>query len=267
MKPFQGMDKTHAKGQQILSSMWVFVYNMDKRRFLQKCKVRLVVCGNQQAPEDLPTRATTLAGMAFRAHMAVTTKFDLETIQMDAVNAFVILRFGRGCVYEIAARIQPREERQGPSPKEPCVTLKGGIVVFFYVDGIVFCHRKGDEEKVQEVIKGLKTEYQMSALGELKGFLEIHVLQDRSQRLLRLSQEAYVEKIAKQYEIDLTGRFPNTSMAECELLPTTFPWSICPMLKFADKALPKAADASTMLYQKKMDSMLYAATTTRSDIA
>jgi hypothetical protein len=41
-----------------------------------------------------------------------------------------------------------------------------------------------DEEKVQEVIKELKTEYQMSVLGELKWFLGIHVLQDRSQRLL-----------------------------------------------------------------------------------
>jgi hypothetical protein len=106
---------------------------------------------------------------------------------MDAVNTFVTLRFGRGYVYEIAARVQPREERQSPSPKEPCVMLKGGIAVFFYVDGIIFCHRKRDEEKVQEVIKGLKTEYQMSALGELKWFLEIHVLQDRSQRLLWLS--------------------------------------------------------------------------------
>jgi Reverse transcriptase (RNA-dependent DNA polymerase) len=89
MKSFQEMDKQHAKGQQILSSMWVFVYTTDKHGFLQKCKARLVVCGNQQAPEDLPTRATTLAGMAFRTLMAVTAKFDLETTQMDAVNAFV----------------------------------------------------------------------------------------------------------------------------------------------------------------------------------
>src|SRR4029077_15455142 len=94
-----------------------------------------------------------------------------------------------------------------------------------------------------------------------------HVLRDRSQRLLWLSQEAYVEKIAKQYEIDLTSRFPDTPMTECELLPTTYPRSIRPMLKSADKALPKVADASTLLYQKKMGSMLYAATTTRPDIA
>jgi len=37
--------------------------------------------------------------------------------------------------------------------------LKGGIVVFFYVNDIVFCYRKIDEKKAQEVIKELNKEY------------------------------------------------------------------------------------------------------------
>ena len=69
--------------------MWVFVYKTDKHGFLQKCKARLVVCGNQQAPGDLPTRATTLASASFRTLMAITAKFGLETIQIDIVNVFV----------------------------------------------------------------------------------------------------------------------------------------------------------------------------------
>jgi hypothetical protein len=48
-----------------------------------------MVCGNQQKPGDLPTRATTLAATSFRTLMAVVAKFDLETIQLDAINAFV----------------------------------------------------------------------------------------------------------------------------------------------------------------------------------
>jgi len=89
MRSFQETEKKHAKGQQVLSSMWVFVYKMDKHGFLQKYKARLVVCGNQQAPEDLPTRATTLASTTFRTLIAITAKFDLKTTQIDAVNAFV----------------------------------------------------------------------------------------------------------------------------------------------------------------------------------
>jgi hypothetical protein len=69
--------------------MWIFVYKMDKHKFLQKCKACLIVYRNQQAPEDLSTRATTLANMAFWTLMAITIKFNLEMIQIDTVNAFV----------------------------------------------------------------------------------------------------------------------------------------------------------------------------------
>jgi len=46
--------------------------------------------------------------------------------------------------------------------------LKGGIVIFFYIDDIVFYYRKIDEKKAQEVIKELSKEYQINTLGELK---------------------------------------------------------------------------------------------------
>jgi hypothetical protein len=69
--------------------MWVFTYKTDKHGMLQNYKARLVVCGNQQESGDLPTRTTTLAATSFRTLMAITAKFDLETIQLDAVNAFV----------------------------------------------------------------------------------------------------------------------------------------------------------------------------------
>jgi hypothetical protein len=34
-----------------------------------------------------------------------------------------------------------------------------------------------------------------------------------------LSQEAFIEKIANQYSIDIEGRMPDTPMTEAELLP------------------------------------------------
>src|SRR5205809_1909871 len=89
LQSFYELDQKHAKNQQVLHCMWVFVYKTDKHEFLQKCKARLVVCGNQQTLEDLSTRATTLTSMTFQALMTITAKFDLETVQMDVVNAFV----------------------------------------------------------------------------------------------------------------------------------------------------------------------------------
>jgi hypothetical protein len=283
MKSFHETDKKYAKGQRILSSMWVFVYKTDKHGFLQKCKARLVVCGNQQPQSDLPTRATTLASMAFRTLMAVTAKFDLETIQMDAVNAFVhcdldevvymkmppgftkqgrVLRLQKA-LYGLRRSPLLWQKKFTSSlaelgfkevPQEPCVMLHGGVVVFFYIDDIVFCHRKKDEAKTKDLIKELQKEYEMNVLGELKWFLGIHVLRDRRQKKLWLSQAAYIEKIANQYQIDLTARLPDTPMAEAELLPSTQP-------------LQKVERALVLQYQRKMGSILYAAITTRPDVS
>ena len=88
-KSWSVVDKTEAKGHQILGCQWVFTYKTDKHNRLMKCKARLVVCGNQQKECDLPTRATTLATTSLRALLAIVAKFDLETVQLDAVNAFV----------------------------------------------------------------------------------------------------------------------------------------------------------------------------------
>ena len=82
------------------------------------------------------------------------------------------------------------------------------------------------------------------------------MLRNRSQRLLQLSQEAYIEKIANQYKIDLTGRLPDTPIAESELLTTAY------QLIRPISLLREAA--STMLYQKKIGLVLYAATVSDS---
>jgi hypothetical protein len=58
--------------------------------------------------------------------------------------------------------------------------LKGGIVVFFYVNDIVFCYQKTDKKKAQEAIKELSKEYQISTLSELKWFLGIYMLRNYS---------------------------------------------------------------------------------------
>ena len=69
----------------------MFKYKTDKYGHLQKCKARLVVCGNQQKRYKLPTRVTTLAITFLRVLLVFTAKFDIETIQFNTVNTFVHL--------------------------------------------------------------------------------------------------------------------------------------------------------------------------------
>ena len=48
-----------------------------------------MVYGNEQKHYDLPTRASTLAIASLRVTLAEVAKFDLETLEIDEVNAFV----------------------------------------------------------------------------------------------------------------------------------------------------------------------------------
>ena len=70
------------KKSQVLDCMWVYVYKFNKHGWLQKCKARLVVRGDQQLQSALgSTYASTLAGRSFRTLMAIAARFDLELIQ------------------------------------------------------------------------------------------------------------------------------------------------------------------------------------------
>jgi hypothetical protein len=229
--------------------MWVFKYKLDKHRNLQKCKARLVVCGNQQAAGDLLTRATTLASTTFCTLMAITARFDLETRQLDAINAFV------NCDLDevVYMRLLPGFKKPGkvlllrkalyklrrspllwqqkltnvfmnlgfkPVPQELCVAISGEAVVFYYVNDIVFAYKKQDKPLVDKAIKGLKKQFKMTDCGELKWFLGIYVLRDRQRRCLWFSQSSYIEKIADKSKIDFSSKPPNTLMHEAELLPS-----------------------------------------------
>jgi transposase InsO family protein len=278
MGSFQETSRKHTKGQPILGCMWVFIYKTDKHGFLQKCKARLVVWGHQQPPNDLPTRATTLASTAFRALMGITAKFDLETRQIDAVNAFVNCPLDEVVYMKMPPGFEKQKTvfrlkkalyglRRSPLlwqteltkgfremgfkeiPQEPCVMMKGGVIVFFYVDDIVFCYQKKDVGMANAAIESLQRRFSIVDLGELKWFLGIHILRDRTKKCLWLSQAAYIDKIASKYGVNLAEKPPLTPMAETELLPSDH----------------IASKASIRLYQQMTGSLLFAAITTRPD--
>lgn len=165
-----------AKGHQVLRCQWVSKYKTDKHGRLQKCKARLVVCGNQQKHHDLPTRATTLTMTSLRVLLAVAAKFDLETLQLDAVHAFVhanldktvfmrmppglgengkVLRLNRAfyglCQSPLLwqQKLTGEMKRLGSKeiPQEPCVVQRDGIICFFYVNDIVFAYKRTEKMK------------------------------------------------------------------------------------------------------------------------
>ena len=242
-----------------------------------------MVCGNQQKRHDLPTRATTLAITSLRVLLAVVAKFDLETLQLDAVNAFVhadldetvfmrmppgygeqgkVLKLNRA-LYGLRRspllwqqKLTDEMKKLGfkEIPQEPCVVQKNGIICFFYMDDIVFAFKKDQRDKVERTVAWLSKALTIERKEELKWFLGLHVIRDRSERALWLLQKAYIMKICNDFA-------PSTSTSR---LPST-PMEILELLAVPDNE--DITDASRTLYQQKVGSLLFAAIATRPDIA
>ena len=180
---------------------------MDKHQKITKCKAQIVVCGNQQQECDLPTRATTLATTSFRVLLAIAAKFDLETLQLDALNAFVhadidemvymrmppgygklntVVRLNKALyglrrspiLWQTKFTGVLRNMRFKEVPQESCVMKRGGIICFFHVDDIVFAYRKKDSEAVTEAVDEMQNHFRLNPIGELKWFLEMHIFRD-----------------------------------------------------------------------------------------
>ncbi|KAF7173426.1 hypothetical protein CNMCM6106_007498 [Aspergillus hiratsukae] len=277
MNSWTTVNRSEAKGDQVLDCMWVYVYKFDKHGRLMKCKARLVVRGDQQTKEKAEdTYAATLAARSFRTFMAIAARFDLELKQYDAVNAFVhaplnkkvFMRMPRG--YQQRGRILRLNKavyglRQSPVlwqrlftttlinigfkpiPHEPCCMTYDGILIFFYVDDIVLAYRKSQHSTAKSLIKQLKAQYNISGGEDLQWFLGIAIYRDRKQRKAWLSQASYIDKISRLADTTQPGETP---MIKAELLHKE-----------------RASGQTVRKYQRKIGSLLYAAVTTRIDIA
>jgi hypothetical protein len=266
-------------GHQILDCMWVYTYKVNERSQFLKCKARLVVRGDQQRHiSSQDTYAATLASRSFRMLMAIAAKHNLELKQYDVTNAFVHASIDR----EIYMKMPQGYQKKGTIlkvqkalyglkvspmlwqkeftttlqslgfiavPHEPCCMIKDSVIIFFYVDDIIFAYAKHKEKEAQQAVKLLQEKYTMTGGGDLQWFLGVEVLRRRDQGLIHLSQAAYVDKIHR-----LVNRHDirhDTPMSSIELKPSE----------------PLATLADINRYQRKIGSLLFAAVTTRPDIS
>jgi hypothetical protein len=266
-------------GQQILDCMWVYTYKLNKHHQFIKCKARLVVRGDQQRNiTSQDTYAATLASRSFRMLIAIAAKHDLELKQYDITNAFVHAPIDRevymrmplgyqkkGTILRVqkalyGLRISPLLwQKEFTStletlgfksvPHEPCCMIKDGIIIFFYVDDIIVTYSNKQTKEADSAIKLLQQKYTMTGGNDLQWFLGVEVIRQRDQHLIQLSQAAYVDKIHRL--ADSQDIRHDTPMSAIELKPRD------------DLAIPSDINK----YQRKIGSLLFAAVTTRPDIA
>ena len=94
------------------------------------------------------------------------------------------------------------------SGEEACLYKKfsGSSVTFLllYVDDILLVGN--DVPMLQETNRSLERCFQMKNLGEATFILGIKIYRDRSRRLIGLSQSAYLDKILKKFNMDLSKK-------------------------------------------------------------
>jgi len=266
--------------QTVLPLLWVFTYKFDTDGYLRKYKARICVRGDLQPQSNLhDTYAATLAAKTFRLLMAIIAYFDLETVQLDAVNAFAnshldelvytdypdgfeeygrVLRLLRALyglrrspvlwLRELSKTLQ--ECGFQTVGDEICLFTNGWMLIFFYVDDIVCCCRTEHRCRMNAIIEALCRRYEMHHMGELSWFLGIRVMRDRPNRKLWLCQDSYIDRIVKRYHLE-HRKTPHTPLPSEPLVP------------YESTATPQEIHA----FQQRVGSLNFATTVTRPDAA
>ena len=270
-------------GKRIIPLKWVFTYKLDEDGYLIKFKARICARGDLQAVTSEETRAATLATRIFRTMMALVAAFDLETDQLDAVNAFLNSPLNEeeyvymppgmstpGKVWRLykalyGFRISPRLWQKEFSrsltelglkavPDEPCLFLgPKQLMVFFYVDDIILIYPKHAREEATHLKQQLMQRYELRQMGAMAWFLGIRVIRDRPNRKLWLLQDSYISKIANRFH--LTHELPESRLFTPIALDGIQPYQ------------GQATHAKKYEYMQKVGSLLYATIVTRPDAA
>ena len=117
-----------------------------------------------------------------------------------------------------------------------------------FVDDTAIAGRLTDVLRAkQELMK----EFSMTDLGEIKRFLGMEIKRNREKRSIAVYQKAYVEGILRKYRMDQSNPMPTPIGTEYH----------------PHKRLENEEPADKQLYQSLVGSLIYAANTTRPDIA
>lgn len=92
----------------------------------------------------------------------------------------------------IAIKTQKRDEKDEfeRNIEEPYIIAKDRIISFFYVDDIAFVFKKDKANEVKKIVDSQSKPLIIKVIGELKRFLEFHVICNHTKASIWLSQKA-----------------------------------------------------------------------------
>jgi hypothetical protein len=122
------------------------------------------------------------------------------------------------------------------------------IIMFFYVNDIVFAYRTNRKRVAENYITRLKSMFEMRDMKSIKFFLKIRVIQTIDS--IYLMQDIYIDKLIKNYKININSKMSFISLSIEDI-----------------ESFDEDVDFNHMhKYRKKMRSICYSAVISRSDI-
>lgn len=272
-------------GHTVLSGKWVFKIKRGVDGNITRYKARWVVKGylQQYGIDYDQTFAAVIKPMAFRILFALAAMYDLDLEQMDVITAFL-----NGIIQErIYVHMPPGFTIPGmvcklkkalyglkQSPRLWYEKLSGflleklgltrlhadhgifatkegikGPIVSSFVDDLNIMAPKGSGQ-IKRVKDELTAAFKMVDMGPISYYLGLKVERDRERRLLKISQPAYIDKIAHKFGL-LTAKPSNTPMRENYLIPNE----------------GEASETDIKNYQAMVGSIMFAMIESRPDIA
>ena len=162
---------------------------------------------------------------------------------------------------------------------DPCLFYKYSrtnklILLFLFVDDMQVAFDKSDESEWEESHVLLKDRFNITNLGESKFMLGMRITRDRHARTIKLDQELYITKSLEKFGLSQCKTVPTPGVQTSSNAPTIMidksSMSASPLRDREGGELMLDASQQPIelkLYQEKVGTLLYAAISTRPDIA
>jgi hypothetical protein len=298
MKTWRLVDRSALpKDANIIPVKWVFKIKTDENGAVAKYKARITPKGFKQrhGVDYFEVYASTGKYKTLRVALSIAARKDLELRQLDVPQAFtqagldevVYMEMPEG--FEIPGKVclllkslyglkqSPRnwwilvstfiltQMEWRATVSDPCLFWKISrsgelMLLFLFVDDMQAAFDKKDEAEWQEYHAMLKKRFNITDLGESKFMLGMRITRDRGMRTIKLDQELYITKALEKFGLDQCTPKPTPGVQVSSHSPSTAVDSPS-QVREGDQRI------EVKLYQEKVGTLLYAAISTRPDVA
>ncbi len=262
----------------LISLKWIFTYKSDSNDFLFKYKVRIVIRDDLQKINNVQNvYVATFASKIFRMMMTFVVDFHFKIKQLNVVNVFLNV-FNDEKIYchmsneykqfkKILKLLRTLYDQRKFSLLwlriliDKCIELElnsifdefclfsndNEILMFFYVNDIVFAFIASRKKDAKNLIRRLKDIFDMRNLDSLNFFFDVRILQKSN--TIWLIQNSYMNKLIKDYVINI--KYKATTLLSYQSL-----------MSYIDEINQERIH----VYRQKIESICYSVIITRSNI-